>query len=689
MLPLTPTKLGRYEIVDEIGKGAMGVVFLARDPLIGRLVALKTFRIGYSVRDAELEQFRVRFIREAQSAGILSHPNIVTIHDVVEQSDDGLAFIAMEYVRGTNLKTLLQGDQPLTLPFVVEVISQVAEALDYAHAHRVIHRDVKPANILITADNRVKITDFGIARLDTSNLTQEGQLLGTPNYMAPEQIQGKEVDHRADLFALGVVLYEMLTRHKPFQGENLTVVSHRIVYDHFTPPRDFVRELPPGLEPVLARALEKDPNRRYQKARDMITDLRRVSASLLGANGANDDLNETQSISVMPAPSLVQPPPIPGSIPRSTSGSAPAPVGTIGTDHGTIHGTMATPHSGSFSMTPPPPTGSTPPFPTPTGGSVATHVSRPKRQAPRVSPRRVALAGGGTALLMLILAGVLFGWLQWATPSAGRSLEQDRQQRQLVELLRTGNRLLRAGDPATAARFFQTAENIAPADKKESMRKLRLAANEQAKKFGELVGLQKQVVEHLVKAQQAIEDRRYEEAITVANAALALDPSSPEASMILASAQTAQARLKERAQPAQRNPRVKRREEIAATTAAPVPEPSAPAAAEESVPQIAALRISFESERDGVANVRVHIDGRSVMSQNVGGKGRPWRRGSNGGSAARTVEVKSGDAQIQVWVTPPGETAQLTTLAGSFAGASSRNLIIRLPKSGDPSVNLY
>ncbi|HEX3553557.1 MAG TPA: serine/threonine-protein kinase, partial [Thermoanaerobaculia bacterium] len=223
MLPLTPTKLGRYEIADEIGKGAMGVVYLARDPLIGRLVALKTFRIGYSVRDSEMEQFRIRFMREAQSAGILTHPNIVTIHDVVESSEEGMAFIAMEYVRGTNLKLLLQGDQSLPLSFVLETIAQVGDALDYAHSNRVVHRDVKPANILITTDNKVKITDFGIARLDSSNLTQEGQLLGTPNYMAPEQIQGREVDHRADLFSLGVVLYEMLTRHKPFQGENLTV----------------------------------------------------------------------------------------------------------------------------------------------------------------------------------------------------------------------------------------------------------------------------------------------------------------------------------------------------------------------------------------------------------------------------------------------------------------------------------
>src|SRR3954451_8162959 len=218
MLPLTPTKLGRYEVTDEIGKGAMGVVYLARDPLIGRLVALKTFRIGYSVKDQEMEQFRIRFLREAQSAGILTHPNIVTIHDVVEASEEGLAFIAMEYVRGTNLKLLLQGDQALSLSFVLDAIAQIGDALDYAHSNRVVHRDVKPANILITADNKVKITDFGIARLDSSNLTQEGQVRGPPNYRAPDQIQGKEVDPRADLFPLGVVLYEMLTRHKPFAG---------------------------------------------------------------------------------------------------------------------------------------------------------------------------------------------------------------------------------------------------------------------------------------------------------------------------------------------------------------------------------------------------------------------------------------------------------------------------------------
>ncbi len=281
-MPVTPTKLGRYEIVQELGKGAMGVVYLAKDPLIGRMVALKTFRVGFTVLDEELHQFRVRFMREAQSAGILSHPNVVTIHDVVEASDEGGAFIAMEYVRGTTLKDMLQSGESLELPFVVDVLAQVADALDYAHSKGVIHRDIKPANILITtAEKRAKIADFGIARINTSNLTQDGQLMGTPNYMAPEQVLGKEADHRADIFSLGVVLYEMLTRKKPFQGENLTVVTHRIVYEPFTPPEDYVPGFPEEIKAVLTRALEKSPDRRFQSAGEMAAALRRAAAPTL------------------------------------------------------------------------------------------------------------------------------------------------------------------------------------------------------------------------------------------------------------------------------------------------------------------------------------------------------------------------------------------------------------------------
>ena len=662
MLPLTPTRLGRYEIVDEIGKGAMGVVFLARDPLIGRLVALKTFRIGYSVKDVELEQFRARFIREAQSAGILSHPNIVTIHDVVEQSDDGMAFIAMEYVRGTNLKSLLQGDQSLTLPFIVEVIAQVADALDYAHSHRVVHRDVKPANILITADNRVKITDFGIARLDTSNLTQEGQLLGTPNYMAPEQIQGRDVDYRADLFALGVVLYEMLTRHKPFQGENLTVVSHRIVYDHFTPPKDYVQNLPPGLEGILNRALEKDPAKRYQKAKEMVGDLRRLTGTLGG-----DDLNETQSLSMM-APLVPTPP-------------QGAPLGASwaqASDPG--HGTMVTPPP----LLPSPlPSGAAPGVPAAVPANT-TYATRPKTRGPLIAPGRTILAASVAALLLLAVAAALFGWLLWSTPKIGRNARQDAQQKEVIELAQSGIRLMTEGDPMTAVKMLRRAEEIAPERDKERLRSLRMEAEEKVRIYGQAAEGQRQIVERLLTAQQAMANRRYEEALAAADAVLLLEPDNSEAQQVRTAALAEQARLQKAKR--QRAERPTARQEVASNTTAPEPEPVEPAPAEEPVSRTASLYISFQSDRPGIATVRVHVNGRNVLQGNVGSKGR--FRGGKGGQTSRTVEVAAGNAAIQVWVTPPGESAKHFTRDGNFLGGSSRSLDIRLSEGGQASVNL-
>ena len=660
MLPLTPTRLGRYEIVDEIGKGAMGVVFLARDPLIGRLVALKTFRIGYSIKDVEMEQFRARFIREAQSAGILSHPNIVTIHDVVEQSDDGLAFIAMEYVRGTNLKALLQGDQPLTLPFIVEVIAQVADALDYAHAHRVIHRDVKPANILITADNRVKITDFGIARIDTSNLTQEGQLLGTPNYMAPEQIQGREVDHRADLFALGVVLYEMLTRHKPFQGENLTVVSHRIVYDHFTPPKDYVHNLPPGLEGIIARALEKDPNKRYQKAKEMVADLRRLTGTMAG-----DDLNETQSLSMM-GPLVATPP-------------AGSPLGASWAQ-ASDPGTMATPPP----LPPPPSPRATATQASPPGGQT-THVTRPTARGPLIVPGRTILASSIAALLLLAVAAVLFGWLWWTTPQTGRDARQDEQQKQVVELIQTGFQLLRAGDPMTASTVFARAESIAPEKQKPQLQNLRKVADRQALEFGQLAGRDKQVSEQLMLAQQAMDNRRFEDALAAVDAALVLDAANPRALQLRTDVQTEQARVQERAK-RQRSERAAR-EELATRTPAPEPEPLPTAAVEEPVSRTAHLRISFQSDVPGIATVRVHVNAENVFQRTVGEKGGFMRKGK-GGHVEASRELDAGNAQVEVWVTAPNKASERFPVSGNFLGGSTRTLSIHLPEKGKASVSL-
>jgi len=271
-------KLGRYEVVRELGKGAMGIVYLAKDPLIGRLVALKTIRPAQHADDDETKEFQQRFLREAQAAGILNHPSIVTVHDIGQDDNSGVMFIAMEYVEGANMKEVLAQGRPLTFEQIAEIIAQVGDALDFAHAKGIVHRDVKPANIILLEGMRAKITDFGIAKIATGaqNLTSTGQFLGTPNYMAPEQIKGAPVDGRTDIFALGICLYECLTRRKPFGGDSLTSISYKIVHEPFPPLAEINPQIPEGYEDIIARCLAKDPAKRYQRARDLATHLRAV-----------------------------------------------------------------------------------------------------------------------------------------------------------------------------------------------------------------------------------------------------------------------------------------------------------------------------------------------------------------------------------------------------------------------------
>src|SRR3954451_13519498 len=270
-------KLGRYEVVRELGKGAMGIVYLAKDPLIGRLVALKTIRIQNS-DDDETKEFQQRFVREAQAAGILNHPSIVTVHDIGQDDGTGVSFIAMEYVEGSNLKEILAQGRPLTFEQIGEIVAQVADAIDFAHTKGIVHRDVKPANIILLDGMRAKITDFGIAKITSGgNLTTTGQFLGTPNYMAPEQIKGAPVDGRTDLFSLGICLYECLTRRKPFGGDSLTTISYKIVHENFPPLNEINPQIPDGYEEVVAPCLAKDPAKRYQRARDLGLALRAIA----------------------------------------------------------------------------------------------------------------------------------------------------------------------------------------------------------------------------------------------------------------------------------------------------------------------------------------------------------------------------------------------------------------------------
>jgi len=272
---MTEAKIGKYSIVGEIGRGAMGIVYKGVDPIIGRTVAIKTIRFDTLGQGQERDIAQRRFLREAHSAGNLSHPNIVTIYDVGE--DQGLSYIAMEYVDGSSLEELLHVRQKFSLDEILRLIEQVADGLESAHKKGVVHRDIKPANILIDSEGRPRIVDFGIARTSTSTMTQTNMIMGTPYYMSPEQISGRKVDQRADIFALGGILYELLTGHKAFPGDSLTTVIYKIMNEEPSPIRSLQKNLPEGLDYIVSKALAKAPEERYQNCREFIHDLRRYS----------------------------------------------------------------------------------------------------------------------------------------------------------------------------------------------------------------------------------------------------------------------------------------------------------------------------------------------------------------------------------------------------------------------------
>ena len=273
--------LGRYEILDELGRGAMGIVYKARDPLIERHVAVKTLRSDFTAE--EQPTVRERFLREARSAGRLSHPAIVVIHDVGES--EGTAYIAMELLPGESLKSALAASARLPLDVVAELAAQIADGLDYAQRHDIVHRDVKPANIMVTAPGTAKLTDFGIAYVPSSSATQT-DMLGSPKYMSPEQVTGDGIDGRSDIFSLGVVLYEMLTRKTPFERPSDASV-YRLMQRIVAAPHERSSEVDPsiprGFDVILARALAKEPGRRYQRAAEFAADLRKLRSLLLAA----------------------------------------------------------------------------------------------------------------------------------------------------------------------------------------------------------------------------------------------------------------------------------------------------------------------------------------------------------------------------------------------------------------------
>lgn len=267
---MEPQKIGRYEVLAVLGRGAMGVVYKAADPVLNRIVAVKTINLSL---DPDLrDEYEARFQQEAKAAGSLSHPAIVTIYDLGKTGD--LAYIAMEFLDGQELHELISTTQRLPVKQATSIAAQVAAGLSYAHQHGIVHRDIKPANIMVLKDGVAKITDFGIARMRASEVkTQTGMRLGSPKYMSPEQVLGQRVDHRTDIFSLGVVLYEMLTGKAPFGGNSLEALMYQTVHAVPLPPSRINPDVPEMLDLILAKMLEKRTDNRYQSAADLASDL--------------------------------------------------------------------------------------------------------------------------------------------------------------------------------------------------------------------------------------------------------------------------------------------------------------------------------------------------------------------------------------------------------------------------------
>jgi len=277
-----PLKFGRYEVVDTLGRGAMGVVYRARDATLGRTVAIKTISLGGDAQERDTHE--ARFMQEARAAGGISHPAIVTIYDVGREGDT--AFIAMELIEGRDLRELIRGVS-LTPTESLRIVAAVAEGLARAHERGIVHRDIKPGNIMVLADGRVKIMDFGIAHMHEPMVkTQTGVLLGSPQYMSPEQIVGQPVDYRTDIFSLGLVLYEMLTGVRAFEGEDIPDLMFKVANLSATPPSHVAPDLPAVIDFIVARALKKRPEERYANAAEMARDLHEALGEVDAAQAA-------------------------------------------------------------------------------------------------------------------------------------------------------------------------------------------------------------------------------------------------------------------------------------------------------------------------------------------------------------------------------------------------------------------
>ena len=710
-------RLGRYEVLNELGKGAMGVVYLAKDPVIGRLVAIKTIKNSQSGEDdSESREFRERFVREAQTAGILSHPNIVTIHDIGEDTESHASFIAMEYIEGRNLKSLLTEKQKFSWDEIADLVAQIAEALDYAHRKGIIHRDVKPANIILTTDSKVKITDFGIAKVASSNLTTTGQFLGTPNYMSPEQVSGAPVDGRSDIFSLGVVLYELLTNRKPFQGDNLTAISYKIVHEDFTPPADLSADIPHEFNPIVARAMAKDPWNRYQRGKDLALALYQLKAHMeeqkalqdlgtmvsaaenlptlklanlqeLAAQGAPKERDTAVtpaagSPATTPPPMMATPPPVPPpppSTPTPPPSSAPWPIEPQADLEKTAavapaSAEMEIPTSGSFAnedQLPP-----LPPSVTPRPGPAAAGAAEWKKLAKaEVNPKwfwRVVVGVGTLAILLIGLFAIFAR--SAAKPSVTPDAALEQEVRDSRQALAEGQKLFGEGKyTESLAKFRQV---LARSPNNQEARKYAQMAENAVKSQQEEQSRVARGAEIATAARTALTEGRPDEARLKAEEALTIDANNTEAQTVLNEADAAIAEAKVAAEAAARKrglrpTQVARRRDAPPTPAASTRAASAAPAqgpAPAPVPGNASVRLVFDSPINE-GHVMVAVNDQILLR-------RPFSFKKNEShSVLGSFTVPSGAATIKAWLSGPGlPAAAFATTNAQISGGETRTL---------------
>jgi serine/threonine protein kinase len=640
-------KVGRYEIVRLVGRGSMGAVYLASDPLIGREVALKTLSTSFSIGKEELQRLRSQYLNEARSAGGLGHPGIVTVYDVIEEQT-GRISIAMEYVRGPTLRERLRDPEPLALETVADVISQIAEVLDYAHSQGVVHRDIKPANIILSKNGQAKVADFGIAALRGSDLARELKALGTPNYLAPERFLDLEVDGRADIYSMGVVLYEMLTRHLPFQGETMGELAKSIVQDEFIPLEIHRPDLPQELRELFCRALAKEPSARFQTAGELAASVRSIVEK-------QAKLNDT--------------------------------VVAIGAEKADL---------------------SPPVDKRPRAKRMASRLGALGRRAAQtlLSPLSVVFARPLTPVRMAVLALVVtisvlgllslsgHGETVLTVDEVNAASEEQRRLAEYTALLHKGETLLRAGEFEAVEGLLQEAEGLSA--EAASIGRIRDEARrrKQARREAER---QAEIRANLDEARAAFEQRDLATADAAVSALLEIDPGH-EAGLVLAAAIGGiRESLRRPVPPAVELPE----EEQPPAVETPVAEEPPPTAAFETFSPVVerapvveetfgTLRIDFQSQVPrGV--LTLYSGQEQILRRSfrfVEKRGFLRRRGVSGGFDSQ-VRLARGTHELRAYLSIPGRETQTKNLSGNLAGGSIRTLRVRVSAEGELQIDFY